>query len=225
MRLTKILMALGLIFLLAPLGQWGTMYLENYYPRLSHIPSDAKGIILLGGNFDLQVSHERGIPCYNLAAGRLVGFMEIAAQYPNLPVVFTGGGIRGPQIESEAEWTRHVLEKLRFDLTRVRFEDQSLNTYENAKLTFEMIRPQPEDRWVLVTSAVHMPRSIALFRAFGWNVIPCPVDYHAESNVGYRLQFNALKIIQYCFYAFHEWGGLVEVYIRGNSQTLLPARS
>lgn len=80
-------------------------YLENYYPRLDVIPSDATGIILLGGSFDMKASHARGFTCYNLAGGRLIEFIELARKHPHLPLIFTGGGVKNSHLDSEADLT------------------------------------------------------------------------------------------------------------------------
>ena len=61
-------------------------------------------------------------------------------------------------------------------------ERQSRNTYENAVFSKAMIAPKPGERWLLVTSAYHMPRSVGLFRKAGFPVEPYPVDW----RVGHR---------------------------------------
>jgi uncharacterized SAM-binding protein YcdF (DUF218 family) len=62
----------------------------------------------------------------------------------------------------------------------VRYEAESRNTYENAVLTAKVPGVNPQDRWLLMTSAWHMPRSMATFEKAGWNVTAYPVDYRAE---------------------------------------------
>ncbi|MGI4851710.1 MAG: YdcF family protein [Janthinobacterium lividum] len=220
----KLLIALVVVFLIAPLGKIGVGYLENYYPRLHHIPKDAQGIILLGGSFDMKTSQKRGFTCYNMAAGRLVEFMELAHKHPHLPLIFTGGGTRDYTKKSEADLTEEILKNMHFDLSRIKFERKSLNTLENATLTFDMIHPKPHEKWVLVTSASHMPRSVALFRHFGWHVIPYPVDYHTDESLSYQPTMNIYHIVAFWYHGLHEWLALIRNYVRGHSETLLPAR-
>jgi len=56
-------------------------------------------------------------------------------------------------------------------------EPDSLNTYENALFSAEILRDHDVDTVLLITSAMHMPRSVPLFEAQGITVIPAPADY------------------------------------------------
>ena len=213
------------VCLLLPFGKKSSAYLENYFPRLTELPQDIKGVILLGGSFDLATSAERGFPCYNEAGGRLIQGIEVAQRYPHLPLLFTGGGMRAyAGMLSESELARSVFEGLKVNLGRVLFEDQSKNTFENAVFSFKRVQPKPGDRWVLITSSVHMPRAVTMFRAVGWNVIPYPVDYKTKQDkTSYT---SSLLRMSASFKAWeeslHEWRGLLDFHCRGKSQTLLP---
>lgn len=221
LRLTVIIILM--VAAIFSLGKAGAVYLENYYPRLVKIPENAKGLILLGGSFQMENSSARGVICYNPRGGRIIEFMELAQKYPHLPLVFTGGATKGiPGRRSESDMARQLFENLRLDLSRVRFEDQSNNTFENATLTFKMVQPKPEDQWVLVTSAVHMPRSVSLFRAAGWNVIPYPVDYNTTGKIGEVLDFDIYSGFISWSHSVHEWGGLLNSRLKGVTRQLLP---
>lgn len=211
------------VLVVIPLGRLSATYLENYFPRLIEIPKDTKGLILLGGSYDLDASAARGVTCYNSQGGRILQFMELAQRYPHLSLVFTGGGIPSQQgTPSESEMARQLFENLKLDLSRIRFESRSNNTFENAKFTFEMIQPRAEDQWVLVTSALHMPRAVTLFRSVGWNVIPFPVDYHTTGKGNYGPNFSLYKGFKSWRSSAHEWLGLINIYFKGMSQSLLP---
>ena len=63
-------------------------------------------------------------------------------------------------------------------------EDRARSTRDNALLTLPLARPQPGERWLLVTSAMHMPRSIGVFRRAGWPELqPWPVDYRTTGRL------------------------------------------
>jgi uncharacterized SAM-binding protein YcdF (DUF218 family) len=61
-------------------------------------------------------------------------------------------------------------------------EDRSLNTYENAVYSAEILREMDIHRVLLVTSAMHMPRSVGLFQHQGIEVIPAPTDFKVTQN-------------------------------------------
>jgi uncharacterized SAM-binding protein YcdF (DUF218 family) len=56
-------------------------------------------------------------------------------------------------------------------------QDQSQNTYEDALYSSKMLKEKGIQKIILVTSAMHMPRSVALFQKQGIEVIPAPTDY------------------------------------------------
>lgn len=56
-------------------------------------------------------------------------------------------------------------------------ESDSVNTYQNAINTKRLMDERGLNRVLLVTSALHMPRALATFRAVGVDVIPSPTDY------------------------------------------------
>jgi uncharacterized SAM-binding protein YcdF (DUF218 family) len=107
--------------------------------------------------------------------------------------------------------------------TRIILEERSRSTHENAVYAKEMIRPQPGESWVLVTSAFHMPRAIASFSAVGWPVIPYPVDYKIDPQTGLRLNFSLVEGLSASTLAGKEWAGLFGYRLMGWTRELFPA--
>jgi uncharacterized SAM-binding protein YcdF (DUF218 family) len=83
------------------------------------------------------------------------------------------------------------------------------NTFENALFSKELTKARVGQRWILVTSAYHMPRAIGAFRAAGFQVEPWPVPESAS-----RDQKAALL--------FHEIAGLIVYRILGRSEAFYP---
>jgi uncharacterized SAM-binding protein YcdF (DUF218 family) len=96
------------------------------------------------------------------------------------------------------------------DPSRVLLETRSRNTYENATCSNEVIKPKRGEHWLLVTSALHMPRSIGSFRKAGFEVEPWPV-YDLRLR---QFQFN---------FAVREWLGLIVYRVLGRTTELFPA--
>ena len=103
---------------------------------------------------------------------------------------------------------------------RILFEDQSSDTCDSARRTRALIEPKPGERWLLVTSAFHLPRAIACFRAVDWDVVAYPADFRrGASPLGFSLTDNLADLDL----AAHEWLGLVYYRLRGYTRELFPA--
>ena len=103
----------------------------------------------------------------------------------------------------------------------VRFEAESRNTAENARNTAALLETGARP-WLLVTSAAHMPRAVATFRAEGLSVLPYPVDYRTEpDNLVWPRDLGGS--LSDAGVALHEWLGLVVYYVTERSSALFPA--
>ncbi len=200
-----------------PVGRILFTQLENRVPQVT-LPEHVDGLILLGGSFDLLNTPQRKEPVFNMAGPRLFEFIELALKYPNAKLLLTGTKL-------ESTRAKEILSKYEIAENRFIIEDQSKNTHDNAQLTFGIAKPQPNETWVLVTSAFHMPRSLGLFRGQGWNVVPYSVNYLTSGQINLktflpdRLQTIALST------ALKEWAGLINNYIQGKSPELFPTVS
>ena len=75
---------------------------------------------------------------------------------------------------------------------RITAEEQSRNTIENAVFSRLLADPKPGERWLLVTSAFHMPRAIAAFRAAGFPIEAYPVDWRTRGPIDVLQPFGSL---------------------------------
>jgi uncharacterized SAM-binding protein YcdF (DUF218 family) len=81
-----------------------------------------------------------------------------------------------------------------------------------------------DERWILVTSAAHMPRAIAVFRAAGFPIEAYPVDYQTRGRddvIGLNTSFP--EGLEMTDQAIHEWAGLVIYRLAGRTSKLFPA--
>jgi uncharacterized SAM-binding protein YcdF (DUF218 family) len=196
---------------LFPVGEWLILPLENRFPRPAAPPNEVDGIIVLGGAVDLDVTQARGVVAFHGEAERDITLVELARRYPDAELIYTGNSYWPPFLR------QHGL------ANRVVFEDRARNTHENAVLSKQLAAPAPGERWLLVTSAAHMPRSVGVFRKVGWPVIPYPVDYSTTGDIkmvaapdvagGWRKFDQAIKA----------WMGLLAYWLSGRSSTLFPA--
>jgi uncharacterized SAM-binding protein YcdF (DUF218 family) len=205
---------------IVPVGRWLLVGLEERIPASKGAGAatsrDLTGMIILGGSIQITASDTRGVPVYNLAGSRIFEALALARRHPNARVVFTGN-------EIEARFAAEVLREQGIEDARVTIESHSHDTTENARNTFVLVRPKPAERWALVTSAFHMPRSIGLFRAAGWSVEPYPVNYLTSGPNGssWGHVFAATNRLTWQA-ALHEWAGMLHAYVTGESKTLYP---
>ena len=158
------------------------------------------------------------------AAERMTEGATLARLYPAAKLVFSGGSnaFFGRDV-SEASEARHLWSDLGIVAERIILEDKSRNTFENAVLTRDLVKPQPGERWVLVTSAYHMPRSVSIFRKAGFPVIPFPVDYRSEAALGEMRPMREVSLGLHSFdVATREWIGLFAYWLTGKTDSLLP---
>lgn len=213
--------ALGLTLTAAvwPVQNLLLLPLETRYTRPAD-PGRIDGILVLGGGemTDLTLTHRQ--PQINSAGERFTEAMALALRHPEALVIFTGGSGALPGAPPGALVAGQLFRELGLPPARLRLESASRNTAENAAMTLDLIRPQPGQRWVLITSAFHMPRSVATFCAAGWTgLIPWPTDYRAPAaDPGWQLSGNVYNFS----IALREWIGLVAYRLTGRASDALP---
>jgi uncharacterized SAM-binding protein YcdF (DUF218 family) len=210
---------------LSPLGNVLLLSLEQRFPRwdASHGPPD--GIVVLGGAIWPEVSEARGVVKLDDAAERITATVELARRYPNARIVYTGGSaaLVSDHIP-EAPFAVRELEALGVSHDRITAEEQSRNTVENAVFSRLIANPKPGERWLLVTSAYHMPRAIGVFRAVRFPVEAYPVDWHTRGPEDVlRLPSSLSDGLGRTDLAVHEWVGLVAYRLTGKTNELFPA--
>jgi uncharacterized SAM-binding protein YcdF (DUF218 family) len=213
-----------LVISLLPVGEWLLLPLENRFPAPAAPPVDVDGIVVLGGGINLGVSERRGRATFRDTSERFINLVELARRYPEARVVFSGGQgwLAGGDL-SEAKVMRGFVREQGLDEARVIFEDRARNTYENALLAKPLAAPRPGERWLLVTSAFHMPRAVGVFREAGWPVIPYPVDYRTGGAFTLLATPDAAQRWREFDQAIKSWIGLVAYWLTGRIPALFPA--
>ena len=206
-----------------PIDRWVIEPLEDRFPQITTPPAHVDGIIVLGGAVDTAGTDYRGIPALNWAAERMTAFAALSRRYPNAKLVFTGGSADlVPAGLKEADVARMLFTDLGVDQTRMIYENQSRTTFENAERSRDLVHPKPNEVWILVTSANHMPRSVGVFRHLGWNVLPWPVAFKTPTAGSIPALSSFAGHLSVVELALHEWLGLLAYYVTGRTDTLLP---
>ena len=217
----------ALLFLvcgLSPLGYALYVPLEERFARADLEKIKPDGIIVLGGAEETLVAEARNVPALNEAGERILEAAMLAWRFPKTRVVFTGGTanvIYGGG--TEADSARAHMISLGLSPDRLILEDKSRDTYENALYSRVLLAPKPGERWLLVTSAGHMPRAVGCFRSLGFNVLPWPVDYRTRGKQDMSRMFDKpSQGLRRVDRAAREWIGLIVYYVLGRTDALFP---
>ena len=223
----KLVMASVLLLVVCGLSPLGTMLLyplEQRFPPWDAARGAPDGIIVLGASIEADLSAAHGTPVVRSAPDRIIAAAALAHRYPNARIVFSGGSANLLSNDArEADFAGAVFESLGIDKSRLIMERRSRNTLENAEFSKALVVPKEGERWLLVTSAFHMPRSVGLFRKAGFAVEPYPVDWRVGGR-GDLLSFTnvATDGLGRTDLAVREWMGLIAYRATGKIDDLLP---
>jgi uncharacterized SAM-binding protein YcdF (DUF218 family) len=212
---------------LSPLGNLLLYPLEQRFPPWDASRGAPDGIIVLGASIEADLSTAHGSPVVRSSPDRLIAAAALAHRYPKARVVFSGGSANLISNDArEADFAGAVFESLGIDKSRLIMERASRNTQENAQFSKALLAPKEGERWLLVTSAFHMPRSIGLFRKAGFAVEPYPVDWRVGGR-GDIFNFTNIAIdgLGRTDLAVREWMGLIAYRATGKIDELLPGPS
>lgn len=210
---------------LTPLGHILILPLEERFARtnLSSGPAP-EGIVVLGGAQDMSIHGARGAIAVNEAAERLIEAVALARRFPDAKILFTGGsGALFETRKSEAEGAAALFMKMGLAPERLLLESSAKNTFENAQFSVDMAQPRSGSRWLLVTSASHMPRAMGSFRKVGFAIEPWPVDYRTRGRQDFwRFFSKPSEGLRRTDNAVREWAGLLAYRLTGRTPALYP---
>jgi uncharacterized SAM-binding protein YcdF (DUF218 family) len=225
--LSFLVMSVALLAILgwSPAGPAALLLLENRFPQPS-ITGPVAGIIMLGGAVDTHITAGRHSPALNEAAERLTATAELARLHPDARVLLSGGAnhLVHDNSPTESQIAKDVLVSIGLPETRISIEELSRNTCENGSETAAAFQAKPGEQWLLVTSASHMPRAVACFRAAGMNITPYPVDYRTRGSADWLRPVSTIATgLAASDLAMHEWLGLFVYRVLGLTEELFPS--
>lgn len=217
-RLGRFLVASGLLLLLAfstaPVADRLLAPLEERYPPLD--PARVQGIadfVVLGSG---HTSDERLPPTSQIdgaALARLAEAIRLQRQLPGSRLLLSGGAVFDPV--PNAEIMAGTAKALGVSAQQIFLETQSRDTEEEAHLIKEILGGRP---FVLVTSASHLPRSMALFEHLGMKPLPAPA-YHLVKKAATTSPgsfFPSATHLRKSEMAMHEYLGLLWARLRSS---------
>lgn len=195
----------GVKFFLFPLENY---ILDNNYSTVSHYP-----IVVLGGGIHYNIPGEKG----ELTVNSLERLVKGYRLYNKLgsKLIYTGGVAVGQQTMSEADIAAEWLKDMGIAEDKIFREDKARTTYENGVYTKKWMKSHKEKRIYLVTSAVHMPRSMAVFNNLDIDFIPVISGYSYSHRLNWLDYLPNRSALTANLAAIHEWLGLVWYKING----------
>lgn len=151
--------------------------LEWQYVPSSTLPN-AEAIVVLGGGIKAQTSPRPWIDLAE-AGDRAIYGAQLYQQGKAPLLILSGGRIdwKGGGSASESEDMAKLVEALGVPKAAIAQDPTSLNTYENAVNVKQILQQRGINRVLLVTSAMHMPRSMGIFQKQGIEAIAAPTDF------------------------------------------------
>jgi uncharacterized SAM-binding protein YcdF (DUF218 family) len=208
----------------SPIGKLLILPLEERFPTWEPWQGAPDGIVVLGGAIEPDLSAALGKPALGRSGERIVAAAELARRYPNARIVYSGGNANliGDKSSKEADYALSLLEDLGVAKQRLIAERLSRNTVENAEFVKAVAGPKEGERWLLVTSAYHMPRSMGLFRRAGFKVEAYPVDRRASKSEAFSFSSVAINGLERTDVAMREWIGLTAYWLTGKIDHFFP---
>jgi len=182
-----VMLALALLWLLAtePVRDMLLNPLEQRHPALDittlhGIEAGDTAIILLGGGLYEHAPEYGGQDSLHDDALMRTLYGAYLAVKSGLDVYATGGSLKPGQAEPEGMVMARMLTLFAVDPQQIHAENLARTTWENGAYIREMMQKAKVRQLILVTTALHMPRSVWVFESLGMHVIPAPCAYRVE---------------------------------------------
>ena len=203
-----------------PSGSYLNFLLEKNFHNMQYNFKNIDGILILSGATNPYLTNIHNQINLNSSAERLVESVILMKKFPKAKIVFSGGS--GTININHSKFTHSYVANKFFvnmgiNANRIIYEKKSRNTFENILFSKNIINPKNNEKWILITSAFHLKRSLAIAKKLKWNLIPYPVDFNKDKkfNLKFSSFFNFLSNISEFNKSMHEWIGIFAYKLMG----------
>ena len=210
-----------LIFIISgvlPTGSYLNYLLEKNFHSLEKNIKNVNGVLILSGATNPYLSKIHDQVNFNDSVERLTESILLINKHLNAKIIFAGGsGSLGNIKLTHADVAKKFFMDMGVDIGRINFEKKSRNTYENILYSKDIAKPTKDEKWLLVTSAFHLKRSMAVAKKLDWDFVPYPTDFKSDKNFQWSLiqSFNFLSNLSVFQKASHEWTGIIFYALMG----------
>lgn len=224
----RMVFAAAVLLLVAGLSPFANLLILPLEARFAAFVDDGTpvaGIVVIGGTYDTEATNAHGQMALNETGERLIALGELARRYPDAKLIYAGGGSEfTPDTTPEATLVENTAHQLGVARERILYDRRSLNTFQNAFYAKALAQPKAGERWLVVTSAFHMPRTMGVFRKVGFEVVPYPVDYRTAGAASLTRPFAFVgEGLRRTDVASKEWIGLLSYYVTDKTSEVFPA--
>jgi uncharacterized SAM-binding protein YcdF (DUF218 family) len=171
-------------------------------------------VVVLGAGNGYDVGVAANSLLSGAAIARITEAVRLLRVLPQASLIVSGPGV-GDR-ESHASLLARTAVSLGIPRERITLIDSARDTEEESEAVQRIVGG---GRVALITSAWHMPRSVALFRHLGLDVVPCPTDFrsHAEDTFHFDDLFWELGALEASTLAVRERIGTLWITLRGRA--------
>lgn len=164
----------------------------------------ADAIIILGGGL-WSYATEYGGPSLIQDGLYRTRYGAFISRHTGLPIIVSGGSaIKNGT--TEAPVMARVLRE-EFSIDNIIIEDQSKNTFENARNSVHIAKARGFNKIFLVTSAIHMQRAVETFSQYDIKIIPAPTGPDESGKINIRYFIPQGRSISLLSSVLHEYCG------------------
>ena len=146
--------------------------LQYQYKVLKEIPEDIQAIVVLSAGRIPIAREYTNLDTVNAASLERLRYASRLSKVHQLPVMAVGGSVNEER-QSEALLMKNVL-ATDFGVETSWIEEESKNTFENAKFAKKILKENSISKFLLVTHAYHMPKAMWCFEDVGLEPIAAP---------------------------------------------------
>ena len=198
-----------IISAILPTGSYLNFLLEKNYSTNNVDKKKIDGILILAGATNPYLFKIHNQISLNESAERLTESIKLIERFPNAKIIFSGG-------LGHSEVAKLFFKNMNVK-SKIIFENKSRNTYENILFSQKIANPQKNQKWIIITSAFHLKRSLAISKKLNWNLLPYPVDFKNSNKFSWKLSksFNFLYNMSVFERSSHEWVGIISYRFLG----------
>ncbi|MEX2501282.1 MAG: YdcF family protein, partial [Trueperaceae bacterium] len=195
---------------LLPLDAWSAAPLEARHPFPDPLPNEVDGVLVLGGSVDWRASTELSQLALGASGERMLAAAAAARRWPEATLAFTGVIAEALASDFRADPVpTSLIFGPEFERRQLVVLPGAASTYDDALRALDRLRPGPNETWILITSAWHMPRAWATFRTAGWTTVPYPVDpMSAGATIGFSPSTSPAQRLADLDRVVREWGAI-----------------